>query len=138
MRRDWFTLAVRIALAIGFCIDFYVGVLALFAPQLFPALLDIPMRDPTLAMLGGGELFVVALAYVLALRDPGRYRVLLWICALDQLVAVVLPSVGIARGEIAATWKTVAPIPLQALMGLLFASYAARPGRNRSATPFMQ
>jgi hypothetical protein len=120
------TLALRVGLAIGGAIDLYVGVLALFAPQLFPSLLDIPMRDPVLAAFGGGEMLVVTLAYVLALRDPRRNRILLWVCALDQLVAVVMPSLAIAHGVIPASWKTVGPIPLQAALCVLFVAGARR------------
>ena len=108
------------------------------APQLIQPLLDIPVKDPTLVQIAGGEYVVAALVYVLAFRDPVRFRPLLWLCALDQLFAVVLPALGVAHGVLPATWKVVAPIPFQALMGLLFVVYAARPGRNRSATPFMQ
>ena len=124
------TVALRIGLVIGGAIDLYVGVLALAAPQLFPALLDIPMRDPLLAAFGGGEMLVVTLAYVLALRDPRANRILLWICALDQLVAVVMPSLAVAHGAIPATWKTIAPIPLQAALCVLFVLGArGRPAR---------
>jgi hypothetical protein len=136
--RDPFTVAVRIGLAIGFCIDVWVGVLALFAPQAIPSLLDIPMHDATLAMLAGGEYVVVALVYALAFSDPRRFRALLLICAVDQLFAVVMPALLVAHGVVPGTWKVIAPIPFQALLALLFAVYAARPGRNRSARPFMQ
>lgn len=138
MKRDVFTLAVRIGLAIGLCIDLYVGVLSLFAPQLITPLLDIPVHDPTIVRIAGGEYVVAALIYALALRDPRRFRALLWLCALDQLFAVAMPALAVAHGEIPNTWKIVAPIPFQALLAMLFAVYAARPGRNRSATPFMQ
>ncbi len=120
------TLALRVGLVIGGGIDLYVGVLALVAPQLFGPLLDIPMRDPLLAAFGGGEMLVVTLAYVLALLDPRRNRILLWVCALDQLVAVVMPSLAIAHGAIPATWKTVGPIPLQAVLCVLFVMGARR------------
>jgi len=139
-RRDVFTVVLRIGLAIAFAIDLYVGVLSLFAPQLIAPLLDIPVHDPAIVRLAGGEYVVAALVYALAFRAPRRFRVLLWLCALDQAFAVVMPALAVAHGEIPSTWKTVAPIPFQALLALLFAAYAAgaRPGRNRSATPFMQ
>ena len=138
MTADRFTPVVRVALAIGFAIDAFVGVLALFAPQLMQPLLDIPVRDPTLAQFAGAEFVVVALVYALAFRDPVRFRAVLWICAADQLFAVVMPVLALAHGAVPPTWKIVAPIPFQALLAVLFAVYAARPGRNRSATPFMQ
>ena len=126
MSRDRFTLAVRIGLASGFGIDFYVGMLSLFAPQLITPLLDIPMRDPVLAQLAGGEFVVAALVYALAFRDPQRYRVLLWLCALDQVFAVAMPLLALAHGAIPGTWKIVAPIPFQALLVVLFAFAATR------------
>jgi hypothetical protein len=131
VKRDPFTVVVRIGLAIGGAIDLYVGVLSLFAPQLIQPLLDIPVKDPTAVQFAGGE-------FVVAFRDPVRFRPLLWLCALDQLFAVVLPALALAHGALPATWKIVAPIPFQALLLVLFVVYAARPGRNRSATPFMQ
>jgi len=91
-----------------------------------PPLLDIPMHDATLARLAGGEYVVAAALYALALRDPRRYRTLLWLCALDQLFAVVMPALALAHGEIPYGWKTVAPIPLQAVLALLFAAGARR------------
>ena len=138
MKRDPFTVVVRIGLAIGGAIDAYVGVLSLFAPQLIQPLLDIPVKDPTVVQIAGGEFVVAALVYALACRDPVRSRPLIWLCALDQLFAVVLPALALAHGALPATWKIVAPIPFQALLAVLFVLYAARPGRNRSATPFMQ
>ncbi|MDQ6944297.1 MAG: hypothetical protein M3169_17505, partial [Candidatus Eremiobacteraeota bacterium] len=107
-------------------------------PQLIQPLLDIPVKDPTVVQIAGGEFVVAALVYALAFRDPARFRVLLWLCALDQLFAVVLPALGVAHGTLPATWKIVAPIPFQSVLAVLFVVYAARPGRNRSATPFMQ
>ncbi|MDB5071900.1 MAG: hypothetical protein JWM87_3011 [Candidatus Eremiobacteraeota bacterium] len=137
VKRDVFSIVLRIGLAIGFCIDLYVGALSLFAPQLITPLLDIPMHDPVIVRIAGGEYVVAALVYALAFSDPRRFRALLWLCALDQLFGVVMPALAVAHGEIPSTWKIVAPIPFQALLALLFA-YAAWPGRNRSATPFMQ
>ncbi len=138
MRHDWFTIVVRVGLAIGFCIDAFVGVISVFAPQLLQPLLDVPVTDLTTAQIAGGEFVVAALVYAIAFRDPRRSRALVWLCALDQLLAVLLPGLAVAHGAIPATWKIIAPIPFQALLALLFAVYAARPGRNRSATPFMQ
>jgi hypothetical protein len=114
-------LAVRIVLAIGFAIDAYVALLALFAQGLLEPLLDIPVRDPALTSIVGGEFAVVACVYAVAFRDPRRWSVLLWICALDQLAAVVLPALAIVHGQIPATFKTVGPIPVQAVMALALA-----------------
>lgn len=133
-----FAIALRVALAIAFCIDVYVAALSLFAPRLIEPLLDIPVHDPLLAQLAGGEYLVAALVYALAFRDPARFRALLWLCALDQLFAVVLPALAVARGALPPSWKIVAPIPVQALFALVFVVGALRPGTKRSATPFMQ
>jgi hypothetical protein len=138
VKSNAFTLVVRVGLAIGFGIDAFVGVISVFAPQLLQPLLDVPVRDFTTAQFAGGEFIVAALVYAVAFGDPRRFHVLLWLCALDQLFAVVLPALAIAHGAVPGTWKIVAPIPFQALLAVLFAVYAARPGRNRSATPFMQ
>ncbi len=138
VKRDPFTVVLRIGLAIAGAIDAYVGLLSLFAPQLIQPLLDIPVKDPALVQFAGGEFVVAALVYALAFRDPARFRPLLWLCALDQAFAVVLPAIAVAHGVFPGTWKVVAPIPFQALLGVLFVVYAVRPGRNRSATPFMQ
>ena len=119
-------LVLRAALAIGFLIDFGVGIVALFAPQLMQPLFDVPVKDLMSAQIAGGEFVVAALVYALAIRDPARFRAFLWLCALDQLFAVVLPSLGIARGDIPGTWKVVAPIPFQALLAILFVVYAVR------------
>ncbi len=138
MKRDLFTIAVRAALAIGFCIDIYVAWLALFAPQLIEPLLDIPVHDPLLAQIAGGEYVVAAAVYALAFRNPGRLHALVWICALDQAFAVVLPALAVLHGQLPATLKTVAPIPFQALLCGVLVAYVLRPGAKRSATPFMQ
>ncbi len=133
-----FPVALRVALALGFCIDLVVGLISLFAPALLQPLFDIPVKDVMTIQLAGGEFIVAALVYAVALSDPVRFRPLLWLCALDQLFAAALAAVGIAHGALPSTWKVIAPIPISGLLALLFAYYAARPGRNRSATPFMQ
>jgi hypothetical protein len=135
---DRFTLAVRAALAIGFCIDGFVGLLCLFAQPMIEPLLGLAVKDPTVTTIAGGELLVAACVYALAFRDPARWRPLLWICALDQTLGVVLPALEIARGNAPATLKTLGPMPFQAVLVALYAVYAAWPGRKRSATPFMQ
>jgi hypothetical protein len=131
---DPFTRVLRIGLAIGFVIDLYVGVLSLFAPQLLTPLLDIPMRDPVIVQFAGGEFVIAALVYAAAFRDPQRYRVLLWLCALDQVFGVLMPGLAVMHGAFPATWKVIAPIPLQALLALLFAFAAARPDRSPAVT----
>lgn len=121
---------LRVALAVGFCIDAFVGLLCLFAQPLLPALLDVPVKDPAAVMLGGGELIVAAGVYALAFRDPRRFRPLLWLCALDQCFAVALPAVQIGAGNIPGTLKTIGPLPVQALLAIVFATAAARRERR--------
>jgi hypothetical protein len=135
---SWFTIVLRAGLAIGFAIDAFVAVLSLFAPQLLEPLLDVPVHEMLTAQIGGGEYAVAALVYALAFRDPVRFRPLLWLCALDQLFAVLLPGAAVLHGQLPSTFKTIAPIPFQALLAALFVVYAVRPGTKRSATPFMQ
>jgi hypothetical protein len=125
-----FTRVLRVGLAIGFIIDLYVGLLSLFAPQLLTPLLDIPMRDPVIVQFAGGEFVIAALVYAVAFRDPQRYRIVLWLCVLDQLFGVVMPALAVMHGAFPPTFKVIAPIPLQALLALLFAFAAARPDRS--------
>ena len=138
MTRRRATLILRVALAIGFCIDVYVAALSLFAPRLIPPLLDIPVHDPTLVTIAGGEYAVAALVYLLALRDPRRFQPLLWLCALDQAFAVVLPALAVVHGQLPPSWKIVAPLPVSALLAAIYVVGALRPGAKRSATPSMQ
>jgi hypothetical protein len=84
------------------------------------------VHDPALVRLAGGEYVVAALLYAVAIRDPRRFAALLWLCALDQAFAVVMPALAAAHGEIPSTWKVIAPIPFQALLAVLFAFGAMR------------
>ena len=111
-----FASALRIALVIGFCIDAGVGLLCLFAQPLLQPLLDIPVKDPAVTTIAGGELIVASAIYALVLRDAKRWQALLWLCALDQVFGVVLPALEIARGHAPATFKTLAPMPLQLVL----------------------
>ncbi len=121
--------ALRIALAIGFCIDAFVGVLCLVAQPLLTPLLDIPVKDPAVTTIAGGELVVAAGIYAFAFADPQRYRPLLWLCALDQGFGVFLPAIEILRGHAPATWKTLGPMPLQFVLLAVFVA-AARWGQR--------
>jgi hypothetical protein len=121
--QDW---ALRIALAIGFLIDASVGLISLFAQPLLPKLLDVPLKDPAMATILGGELLVAAAIYAFPLRDPVRFKPLLWVCALDQLFGVALPLYEIVRGAIPATMKTVWPMPLQLLLVAVYIAGALR------------
>ena len=107
---------LRIALIAGFCIDFFVGLLCVFAQPLLQPLLDIPVKDPAVTTIAGGELLVAAGIYAFVIADPRRWRPLLWLCALDQLLGVVLPAIEIARGHAPATLKTLGPMPFQAIL----------------------
>ena len=132
-RRNGRTAILRVALAIGFLIDAVIGMLAVFAPQLMQPLFDVPIHDALTAQIAGGEFVVVAFVYALAFRDPVRFRALLWLCALDQLFAVVLPALAVARGQLPGSWKIIAPIPFQAALALLFIANALRPPRRFGA-----
>ena len=119
-------LALRIILIIGLAIDAYVGLLSLFAPMLIPPLLDVPLHDPQIVRLAGGEYIVAALVYALALRAPLASRPLLWLCALDQAFAVVMPAIGVIDGDLPNSWKIIAPIPMQAVFAFFFVYAALR------------
>jgi hypothetical protein len=123
---------LKIALAIGVAIDFGTALLCFFGQSLFQALLDVPLRDPAIATIAGGEYFVLAFVYLLALRDPVRFRPLLWLCALDQTFAIVLPLATIALGQVPATWKTLGPMPFQAILVVI---YLIGLRKTRPATP---
>lgn len=115
-----FALVLRIAVAIGFCIDFLVGLLCVVAQPLLQPLLDIPVKDPAVTTIAGGELIVASLIYALVLRDGKRWQPLLWLCVLDQFFGVLLPAIEIARGHAPATFKTLGPMPLQAILIVIY------------------
>jgi len=129
-------LVLRIALAIGALTDLFVAALMLFFQSLTGPLLDVPTRDPSIAAFVGCELVVVALVYLALLRDPVRFRPLLYIVALDQVFAAAWPAFEVWRGDIAGTWKTLGPIPFNlALVTIyLIAARAGRSPRRRNTT----
>ena len=122
---------LRAAIALGALVDAGVAILALFFQSLLGPLFDIPTKDPALTTIAGGEYVVVTLVYVMLLRDFERYRALLWLVALDQLFAGLIPALEISRGHVVATWKTIGPIPLNLL---LCAIYAVAIATNRRKT----
>jgi hypothetical protein len=124
---------LRIALAIGFCIDALVGLLCVFAQPLLEPLLDIPVKDPAVTTIAGGELLVAAGIYAFVFRNPERWRPLLWLCALDQTLGVLLPAIEIAHGHAPATAKTLGPMPLQLLLVAAYVVGARWPGRPAEA-----
>lgn len=126
---------LRIALAIGFCIDAFVGLLCVIAQPLLQPLLDIPVKDPAVTTIAGGELVVAAGIYAFVFRDPQRWRPLLWLCALDQAFGVLLPALEIARGHAPATWKTLGPMPLQLILFAVFAVKATRGATRNGRLP---
>jgi hypothetical protein len=129
---------LRVALIIGLCVDAFVGLMGLFAQPLIPTLLNVPVKDPALTTLFGGELIVAALIYALPLRDERRFAPLLWLCALDQTQGVILPLVEIARDRIPASLATIGPMPFQLALVAIYVVGVVRPGTKRSATPFIQ
>jgi hypothetical protein len=104
---------LRIAIAIGLLVDATVAVLALFFQPLLGPLLDVPTKDPALTTI-----------YAILLRDLKKYRVLLWLIALDQAFAAILPAYEIARGHVVATWKTIGPIPFNAALAAIYVAGA--------------
>ena len=121
---------LRIALAIGFCIDAFVGLLCLFAQPLLLPLLDLPVKDPAAVTIAGGELIVAAGIYAFVFTNPQRWRPLLWLCALDQCFAVVLPALEIVRGNVPGTLKTIGPLPFQFALAVFYALNARVPQRT--------
>jgi hypothetical protein len=120
---------LRAAIALGGIVDITVAILALFFQPLLGPLFDVPTKDPALTTIAGGEYLVVTALYVLLLRDLTRYRVLLWLVALDQFLAAILPGVEIARGHVVATWKTLGPIPLNLALSVTYLVGAVRARR---------
>ncbi len=112
---------MRGALTIGAIVDASVAILAIFFQPLLGPLFDIPTKDPALTTIAGGEYVVVTLIYVMLLRDTKRFAPLLWLVALDQFFAGVIPAWEISRGHVVATWKTIGPIPLNLLLATVYA-----------------
>lgn len=112
---------LRIALVLGAVVDATVAILAIFFQPLLGPLFDVPTKDPALTTIAGGEYVVVTLIYVMLLRDTKRYAPLLWLAALDQLFAGLIPAWEISRGHVVATWKTIGPIPLNLILAATFA-----------------
>ena len=125
-----FALVLRIALVIGLCIDAGVGLLCLVAQPLLGPLLDIPVKDPAVTTIAGGELAVAAGIYAFVLSDPRRWQPLLWLCALDQFFGALLPAIEIAHGHAPATFKTLAPIPFQLLLVVIYIAGARMRARH--------
>jgi hypothetical protein len=118
---------LRPALVLGAAIDAFVGIVTMFFPAATAPLFDIPDHDPTIAFLGGGELIVATFLYLAILRNVTRFRPLLWIVALDQLFAALLPAVEILRGQLPATIKIVGPMPLSLALAVIYAVAARAP-----------
>ena len=121
---------LRIALVIGAVIDATVATLAIFFQPLLGPLFDVPTKDPALTTIAGGEYVVVTLIYVMLLRDLTRFAPLLWLVALDQLFAGIIPAWEISRGHVVATWKTIGPIPINLALATIYALAA----RSRAST----
>ena len=124
---------LRVALALGGCVDFGVAILAIFFQPLLGPLLDVPTKDPALTTIAGGEYLVVTTIYVVLLRDLRRYAILLWLVALDQSLAAIIPAIEIGRGHVVATWKTIGPIPFNVLLAAVYALAAFARDRARRA-----
>ena len=116
-----------VALAIGFLIDAVVGLVALVAQPLLQPLFDIPLKDSAVTMIAGGELVVASCIYAFVFRDPKRWQPFLWVLALDQIFGVLLPAVAMLQGTAPVTFKTVAPMPLQLALVIVYIIAARRP-----------
>ncbi len=112
---------IRIALVIGAVVDATVATLAIFFQPLLGPLFDVPTKDPALTTIAGGEYVVVTLIYVMLLRDFERFAPLLWLVALDQVFAGLIPAWEISRGHVVATWKTIGPIPINLALATVYA-----------------
>ena len=112
---------LRVALIIG------AAILALFFQQAMGPLLDVPVKDPSATTFAGGEFLVVALLYVVVFRDVDRYRALLALLVLDQILAFVLPGAELLRGHLPATVKILAPMPFSAALAVIYLLGLRRP-----------
>jgi len=125
--------ALPIALVAGFLIDGIVGILCIVAQPLLGPLLGVPVRDPAITAFLGGELIVASIVYALAFSDVTRWRPLLWLCALDQTLGVLIPAIQIALGHVPATLQTLGPMPLQlGLVGIYVAGAFGNSGDQRA------
>ncbi len=131
------TRLLRVALWIGAVVDGVVAVLALFFQPLLGPLLDVPVKDPALTTIAGGEYVVLTGLYVFLVRDVARYRPLLWLVALDQLFGGAIPALEVARGHVVASWKTLGPIPFNVALAAIYVAgaLAKRPKEARSPAP---
>ena len=125
---------LRVAVGLGFFVDLGVAVLCFFFQQQLGTLLDIPLKDPALTTIAGGEYVVVALVYLLVFRNMRRYGAFLWLLALDQAFAAALPALEIVRGNVVGTLKTIGPIPLNLALCALYAWGARRMATEPAAT----
>lgn len=125
---------LQVALVIGILIDAGVGFVSIFAQPLYPQLLDVPVKDSAMATIVGGELLVAATVYAFPLRDPVRFRPLLWVCALDQAFGVVLPAYLMLTAAMPTSFKTIAPIPFQLALVVVYVA-AARGRLQRGNAP---
>jgi hypothetical protein len=123
---------VWIAVVVGLCIDGGVALISLLFQGALEPLFDIPLKDPAMTTIAGGEYVVVALVYALFLRDPRRYHPLLWLLALDQGLAASLPLLEMLRGHVVATYKTIGPIPISLILAAIYCWGAAT---RDAATP---
>ena len=108
------------AIAVGGLADGSIAVIALFFQNLLGPLFDLPLRDPALTTVTGGAYVVLAAMYAVLLRDLDRYRVLLYLVALDQTFGAVLPAIEILRHHVVASPKTLGPIPLNLVLAAVY------------------
>lgn len=107
---------LRISLIVGAVGDIGIAIFCWFFQSLLGPVLDVPTKDPALTTIAGGEYLIVGMLYVLAYRDLRRSRPLFWLFALDQFFAIVLPLLEMGRGNAIVSWKTLGPMPLNAVL----------------------
>lgn len=115
-RKNLKTNILRIALIVGAVGDIGIAIFCWFFQALLGPVLDVPTKDPALTTIAGGEYLIVGILYILAYRNLKQYRPLLWLFAIDQLFAIVLPLLEMSRGNAIISWKTLGPMPLNAIL----------------------
>jgi len=126
------TKILRIALIVGAVGDIGIALFCWFFQSQLGPILDVPTKDPALTTIAGGEYLIVGLLYILAYRDLPKYRPLLWLFALDQLLAIALPLLEMSRGNAIVSWKTLGPMPLNAVLLTLY-MWGSRPPTKETA-----
>jgi hypothetical protein len=82
--------------------------------------LDIGSIDGLLgARAVGGSTLVLAIAYLYAARNPVRYRFIIWLASLEQVVAIFSIGFHWARGDVGAGESVVPMVIAAGFLALL-------------------